>query len=736
MASFVLELPGANYTRVDDGTNAYARWDWPAALTAPEFPAALTPSGETRKLRRLLLDLDNNRVVLHITESATGQFSDPGADLSAAWEGFQGVTRLRIEAGASRYDLPYIADSAEPYIYLLSGADATALRTFFDTLAASDQDATATFWDGQGTSPFIEVRDGAAALEAGTPHLGATGHAQVHAAIALTAGTPHLGAAVTRIQPPTGLAALPQDFNLANSGSTAFTTTAADGARLDTLLVEHAELIDSQLNLSVGGGAGSRYYQVDVRAFSQQFSSNVDFLAEIEERAKLTVYQTDNRPRSGDRPPGDGIERIMWSAAFVDMSDPYRWPITDEEYASGILFGQTSVATRLRIELAEVRMEFLAGTPALEIDAQAVTNVRTGSATATAGTPSARAEGRDVTVVRRVSIAFAAGTPALVPVVSSFTQIRRTRVEFQAGEPASVVAGTLGRDGTLQFTTGPPAMAVTGGLGRGAKPVLTAGTPQARATGRVRITRRKAVLTFTAGTPRIIERSGAINFGTASFRAGTPRLRARPSAILFSRLGFRAGTPDVRIETEVKPAPNTTWRAGIPRMAAYARTYRIPGAPEHRYQFDARSLTGELPVHALEITHDLLRSPVRVVNDTVEHVVAGSTYTPLAFRLTPPQRMEGQVPTGEVEIDNVGREIMEWVNASSGGRGALVRILTLVRPAATETESAVVGEVPRLTFSKIQATLNVISGGLVQHIGQVRPGMKVRYDPVSVPGLF
>ena len=150
VSSWVLTLPGAQYTK--QGSD-FARWDWTSG--APQFPTELTANGEARYLRRLLIDGENGRFVLHITTTDSGgQFGDPGADLSTTWENFTGI-RVRIEAGDTHWDLPgTLTDTGEPYVFLPTGDDLTAMTTFLSGLAASGQEATATFWDGEGANPF------------------------------------------------------------------------------------------------------------------------------------------------------------------------------------------------------------------------------------------------------------------------------------------------------------------------------------------------------------------------------------------------------------------------------------------------------------------------------------------------------------------------------------------------------------------------------------------------------
>ena len=173
-----------------------------------------------------------------------------------------------------------------------------------------------------------------------------------------------------------------------------------------------------------------------------------------------------------------------------------------------------------------------------------------------------------------------------------------------------------------------------------------------------------------------------------------------------------------------------------PGLRARLRVVEQPASADHRHFADSMSLVGDLPIYALEITHTDLDTPIRIVADTVNHTVDGDTYQALAFRASVPQIREGEVPTASLEIDNVGQDIMEWIDESNGGRGAQMRILRLVRPHETETASSIVWEMPRMTVGVTAADMQRITVSLVQRTGRVRPAVKARYDPKTVPGLF
>ena len=97
-----------------------------------------------------------------------------------------------------------------------------------------------------------------------------------------------------------------------------------------------------------------------------------------------------------------------------------------------------------------------------------------------------------------------------------------------------------------------------------------------------------------------------------------------------------------------------------------------------RARAEVFGLTGRKPIYALEISHPDIPDNIRVVNDTQEVTLEGNTYVALAFRPRLPQEKEGEIRQAGIEVDNVGRRMVEWVEASNGGRGATMRIMELV----------------------------------------------------------
>lgn len=139
----------------------------------------------------------------------------------------------------------------------------------------------------------------------------------------------------------------------------------------------------------------------------------------------------------------------------------------------------------------------------------------------------------------------------------------------------------------------------------------------------------------------------------------------------------------------------------------------------------------ESPLILLEIAHSGLVTPVRVVNDTENITSCGNEFIACAFRCTLPDDFENQLPKATLAIDNVGKELMYWIEASGGGYGAKARFMQVMRsrPNLIEWEITV-------NLSNVRATAEEVSGDLGYDNIFTRPAISMRYDTFTAPGIF
>ena len=136
---------------------------------------------------------------------------------------------------------------------------------------------------------------------------------------------------------------------------------------------------------------------------------------------------------------------------------------------------------------------------------------------------------------------------------------------------------------------------------------------------------------------------------------------------------------------------------------------------------------------AAEITHADVAEPIRVVNDIAPLVLAGHEYQAFSFRVRLASERDGGIPTAEIVIDNVGRSLTRWLDASSGGQGASVRLMQVLVPTvgATSIEWEMTVDVLAVSVSQTAITCRLGYEALT-----ARSAVTVRYDHQSSPGLF
>ena len=158
--------------------------------------------------------------------------------------------------------------------------------------------------------------------------------------------------------------------------------------------------------------------------------------------------------------------------------------------------------------------------------------------------------------------------------------------------------------------------------------------------------------------------------------------------------------------------------------------------PSPDYARAIRSVSPDAVVlTALEIRHRALPEPVRVVNAVAApgttYRIEGEAYVALRFSVQPADDVEGRTPGAEVVMDNVGRELMAWVEAAEGGIGATVRLLQVLDAPGAEPEWETVLDVARV---KADQERLVVSLGYDPLLGRAAVAMK--HDPETSPGLF
>jgi hypothetical protein len=87
----------------------------------------------------------------------------------------------------------------------------------------------------------------------------------------------------------------------------------------------------------------------------------------------------------------------------------------------------------------------------------------------------------------------------------------------------------------------------------------------------------------------------------------------------------------------------------------------------------------EHPLVLVEIHHDNLPIPLRIVADSKDLVSQGETYIACPFDLTLPDETEANIPRATLSIANIGRPLSQWVERTIGGKDARVLLILVMR---------------------------------------------------------
>lgn len=138
-----------------------------------------------------------------------------------------------------------------------------------------------------------------------------------------------------------------------------------------------------------------------------------------------------------------------------------------------------------------------------------------------------------------------------------------------------------------------------------------------------------------------------------------------------------------------------------------------------------------LPVTLLEIDHDDLTAPIRVINDRADIIFESNTYTALGFSISLPADLQQGLPRARLSVDNVGKELIQWLEASNGGSGTSVRIIQILRSDPSTIEIDLL-----MTLTNISITPATVSGDLGYDDLLNIPAVTLTYTPELQAGIF
>lgn len=139
----------------------------------------------------------------------------------------------------------------------------------------------------------------------------------------------------------------------------------------------------------------------------------------------------------------------------------------------------------------------------------------------------------------------------------------------------------------------------------------------------------------------------------------------------------------------------------------------------------------EFPLVLLQIDHADLITPIRVVNDRTDVTSNGNLYQAYAFNITLPDDPETGIGKAKLTLDNVGKELVTWLEAANFSNPVTVTISQILRSAPNNVEWSVTMDLQNISVDQLTVSGELGFGSFLDV-----PGVAVVYNKQTAPGLF
>lgn len=139
----------------------------------------------------------------------------------------------------------------------------------------------------------------------------------------------------------------------------------------------------------------------------------------------------------------------------------------------------------------------------------------------------------------------------------------------------------------------------------------------------------------------------------------------------------------------------------------------------------------EFPLILVEIDHSGLTEPVRVVNDQQDITHNGDLFQAMNFSIKIPNQPETGRVGAKITIDNIGKELISWLEVSNGGSGSTAKLIQVLRSVPNVTEAEY-----NLYLTNISIDANVVSATLSYTDIYNQTCFPYVYNVHTAPGLF
>lgn len=145
----------------------------------------------------------------------------------------------------------------------------------------------------------------------------------------------------------------------------------------------------------------------------------------------------------------------------------------------------------------------------------------------------------------------------------------------------------------------------------------------------------------------------------------------------------------------------------------------------------ARVSAPESPRILLQIDHSALTTPIRVINDTENLTSNGFEYIAFPFNVVLPDDFENKLPKAQLTIDNVGRDLMYWLESTNGGAGSTATFSQVMRSRPNQIEWTIT-----MSLFNVSANNQHVTAELGFENLFVKPAISMQYRPDNSIGIF
>lgn len=143
--------------------------------------------------------------------------------------------------------------------------------------------------------------------------------------------------------------------------------------------------------------------------------------------------------------------------------------------------------------------------------------------------------------------------------------------------------------------------------------------------------------------------------------------------------------------------------------------------------------TGEVLLAICSITHaSILNGPLRVVNNLVDFVSNGNTYTAFPFQITLPEDADEGRPRLRLVLDNVDRSIITAIRSIPPSTPPTVQVDLVLASQPNTVEVSF----PNLTLRNVDYDVFVVEGDLALDEDDREPFPSMSFTPQLFVGLF